>query len=130
MPTLVLSQISFEARHGATPAERRSLRRFEVDIELDAPLETAQVTDRLTDTIDYRQVAEIIVGIGTGETHHLLEALARHMLDAITARFAGVSLRLELRKLNPPDCPGQPAFAAVRMAYSPTETLNRGAPSR
>ena len=77
-----------------------------------------------------RDVAIFIVGIGTGETHHLLEALARHMLDAIAARFSGVGLRLELRKLNPPDCPGQPAFAAVRMARSPGETLNRGAPSR
>jgi dihydroneopterin aldolase len=117
MPTLVLSRISFEARHGATPAERRSLRRFEVDIEIDAPLETAQSTDRLTDTIDYRQVAEIIVGIGTGETHHLLEALARHMIDALAAHLPKVTLRLELRKLNPPDCPGQPAHAAVRMAH-------------
>ena len=117
MPTLVLSQISFEGRHGATPAERRSMRRFQVDIELDAPLERAQSTDRLIDTIDYRQVAEIIVGIGTGKTHHLLEALARDMIDALAERFVGVSLRLELRKLNPPDCPGQPAHAAVRMAH-------------
>jgi len=116
MPTLVLSQISFEARHGATAAERRSLRRFEVDIEIDAPLEKAQATDRLTDTIDYRQVAEIIVGIGTGETHRLLEALARRMIDALAAKLPTVTLRLELRKLNPPDCPGQPAYAAVRMA--------------
>jgi dihydroneopterin aldolase len=121
MPTLVLSRISFEGRHGATPAERRSLRRFEVDIEIDAPLETAQSTDRLTDTIDYRQVAEIIVEIGTGKTHHLLEALARHMIDALVAHLPGVALRLELRKLNPPDCPGQPAYAAVRMAYSAGE---------
>jgi dihydroneopterin aldolase len=116
MPTLVLSHISFEARHGATAAERRSLRRFEVDIEIDAPLEKAQSTDRLTDTIDYRQVAEIVVGIGTGETHHLLEALARQMIDALAAHLPKVTLRLELRKLNPPDCPGQPAYAAVRMA--------------
>jgi 7,8-dihydroneopterin aldolase/epimerase/oxygenase len=117
MPTLVLSRISFEARHGATPVERRSLRRFEVNVEIDAPLETAQSTDRLTDTIDYRQVADIVVGIGTGKPHHLLEALARHMIDALAAHLPKVTLRLELRKLNPPDCPGQPAWAAVRMAY-------------
>jgi dihydroneopterin aldolase len=121
MPTLVLSRISFEARHGATPAERRSLRRFEVDIEIDAPLDTAQSTDRLADTIDYREVAATIVGIGTEKTHHLLEALARRMVDALAARFAGVGLRIELRKLTPPDCPGQPAYAAVRLAHSPGE---------
>jgi dihydroneopterin aldolase len=115
MPTLVLSQISFEARHGATAVERRSLRRFEVDVEIDAPLDAAQSTDRLADTIDYRQVADVIVEIGTSKTHHLLEVLARRMLDALTSRFPGVALRIELRKLNPPDCPGQPVYAAVRL---------------
>jgi hypothetical protein len=30
-------------------------------------------------------------------------------------------MRLELRKLNPPDCPGQAAYAAVRMACSAGE---------
>jgi dihydroneopterin aldolase len=65
-------------------------------------------------------VAEIIVGIGTGKTHHLLEALAREIIDALAAHFGGVALRIELRKLNPPDCPGQPAYAAVRMAHPPT----------
>jgi 7,8-dihydroneopterin aldolase/epimerase/oxygenase len=116
MPTLVLSQLSFEGRHGATAVERQSLRRFEVNVEIDAPLEVAQATDRLVDTIDYRQVAEIIVAIGTSQTNHLLEALARHMIDALAARFPEAGLRLELRKLNPPDCPGQPVYAAVRLS--------------
>jgi dihydroneopterin aldolase len=119
VPTLALSRISFEARHGATDAERRSLRRFEVDVEIDVPVCTAESTDRLTDTIDYRQVAEIIVKVGTEKTQHLLEAVARHILDALTDHFGEIGLRLELRKLTPPDCPGQPAFAAVRMAHSP-----------
>ncbi|HEX7596724.1 MAG TPA: dihydroneopterin aldolase [Polyangia bacterium] len=115
MPTLVLSKISFEGRHGATAIERESLRRFEVDIEVDAPLEVAQSTDRLVDTIDYQQVAEIIVAIGTRQTNHLLEALARHMIDALAKRFPEATFRIEVRKLNPPECPGQPVYAAVRM---------------
>ena len=120
MPTLVLSRIGFEGRHGATAVERQSLRRFEADVEIDAPLDVAQSTDRLNDTIDYQQVAEIIVQIGTNQTNHLLEALARHMIDALAARFPGAGFRLELRKLNPPDCPGQPVYAAVRMSRSPS----------
>ena len=44
MPTLVLSRIGFEGRHGATAAERRASRRFEVDVEVEAPLEAAQVS--------------------------------------------------------------------------------------
>jgi dihydroneopterin aldolase len=115
MPTLVLSRIGFEGRHGATAAERKSTRRFEVDLEVDAPLEAAQLSDRLADTIDYTQVAEVVVAIGTGEPHRLLESLARRMLDAIAERIPGATFRLELRKLNPTSCPGHPAYSAVRM---------------
>ena len=115
MPMLVLSRIAFEGRHGATENEQRTLRTFEVDIEIDTSLDEASKSDDLDDTIDYRAVAEIIVELGTSETHHLLESLARRMLDALGAKFPAASFRIELRKLNPPACPGHPAFAAVRM---------------
>lgn len=115
-PTLVLSRITFEGRHGATENERQSLRTFEVDVEIDAPLEQARRSDDLGDTIDYRVVAEIIVELGTLETHHLLESLGGRMLDALGARFPAATFRIELRKLNPPACPGHPAFAAVRLS--------------
>ena len=116
MPTIVLSRIAFEGRHGNSAAERKTGRRFEVDVEVDAPLEAAQRSDRLTDTIDYSMVAEIIVGIGTGEPHRLLESLARRMLDALAEKIRGATaFRIELRKLNPPSCPGHPAYSAVRM---------------
>jgi len=114
-PTLVLSRITFEGRHGATESERKSLRTFEVDVEIDAPIEQARQSDDLGDTIDYRVVAEIIVELGTLETHHLLESLGGRMLDALAARFPSAGFRIELRKLNPPACPGHPAFAAVRL---------------
>jgi dihydroneopterin aldolase len=122
MSTLVLSRIAFEGRHGATEAERRSLRTFEVDVEIDAALDKACLSDKLGDTIDYREVAQIIVDLGTSETHHLLESLAGRMLDSLAARYPGTSFRLELRKLNPPACPGHPAHAAVRMSRAASES--------
>jgi dihydroneopterin aldolase len=125
MPTLVLSRIGFEGRHGATAAERRASRRFEVDIEIDAPLEAAQVSDRLADTIDYSEVADVIVAIGTGEPHRLLESLARRMLDALGERIPGATFRIELRKLNPPSCAGHPAYSAVRLTRSSPERKTR-----
>jgi dihydroneopterin aldolase len=125
MPTLVLSRIGFEGRHGATAAERRGSRRFEVDIEVDAPLEAAQVSDRLADTIDYSEVADIIVSIGTGEPMRLLESIARRMLDALAERIPGAGFRIELRKLNPPSCAGHPAYSAVRMSRGPGERKGR-----
>jgi dihydroneopterin aldolase len=115
MITLVLSRIAFEGRHGVSENERRSLRTFEVDLEIDSPLDKAQTSDNLDDTIDYREVADIVVGLGASETHHLIESLAQRLLDALATRFPMASFRMELRKLNPPACPGHPAYAAVRM---------------
>ena len=68
-------------------------------------------------------LVEVIVAVGMGEPHHLLESLAHRMADAVRAKFPAVrQLRLELRKLNPPTCPGHPAFAAVRLVRGPEST--------
>ena len=122
MLTLALQRIEFDGRHGATAVERRSTRKFEVDVELDVDAAVAEQSDLLADTVDYSRVADVIVGIGTGEPHHLLESLARRMLDAVREKFPRVRrMQIELRKLNPPTCPGHPAYAAVRMVRGAEE---------
>jgi len=116
MLTIALNSLEFEGRHGASAAERRSTRKFVVNVELELEARTAEQSDRLADTVDFRDVGEIIVDIGTGEPHRLLESLARRMADALRARFpAARRVRLELRKLNPPSCPGHPAYSSVRL---------------
>ena len=120
MLTISLSRIEFDGRHGNTAVERRATRKFEVDVEMDVEASAAERSDRLADTVDYSRVAEVIVTVGTGEPHHLLESLARRMAEGIRAAFPAVrQIRLELRKLNPPTCPGHPAFAAVRLQLGP-----------
>jgi dihydroneopterin aldolase len=116
MITIVLRDIGFEGRHGATAIERKSLRKFEVDLEVDLDGDFGQRTDRLADTADYSALAELVVGIGAGEPHRLLESLARRMLDALETRVPAGRFRLELRKLNPPSCAGHPKFSAVRVS--------------
>ena len=117
MLTIALARIEFDGRHGATAVERRASRKFEVDVELDVEVSAAEHSDKLADTVDYSRVAEIIVGIGVGEPHHLLESLARRMVDNVRGRFPAVKrVRLELRKLNPPTCPGHPAWSSVKIS--------------
>jgi dihydroneopterin aldolase len=120
MITIVLRDIGFEGRHGATAIERKSLRKFEADMEVEVDGDSGQRTDRLADTIDYSALAETIVSIGAGEPHRLLESLARRMLDALEAKVPGARFRLELRKLNPPSCAGHPAYSAVRLQTDAT----------
>jgi dihydroneopterin aldolase len=114
--TLRISGIGFEARHGATAPERQTTRRFEVDVEVDADLHAAERSDRLADTFDFRDVCEVVVGVGTGATHHLLESLAHEIVTALFDRFPAASrVAVELRKLSPPYCAGNPTAAAVRI---------------
>lgn len=117
MLTIVLRNIAFEGRHGATATERTRTRPFEVDVEIELDDNVGQTSDRLRDTLDYTHAAEAIVRLGTGEPHRLLESLSRRMLDALCALAPGARIRLELRKLAPPGCPGNPAWSAVRVEH-------------
>jgi dihydroneopterin aldolase len=116
MLTIVLRDIGFEGRHGATALERKSLRKFEVDLEVEVDGDMGQRSDRLADAVDYSALAEVVVAVGVGEPHRLLESLARRILDSLQARVPQARFRLELRKLNPPSCAGHPRFSAVRLA--------------
>ena len=127
MLTIVLHRIGFDGRHGATAVERRGTRKFEVDVELDADVARggdAAIAWRTPSTT--ARWPRSSSRVGTGEPHHLLESLARRMVDAVRARFPSVRrMRLELRKLNPPTCPGHPAYSAVRLELG-SEAATRG----
>ena len=112
--TISIRNLEFQGRHGATAAERKSHRRFQVDVDLHVDASRAIATDRLADTVNYYDVCALVDEIGTGQTFHLIEALAGALVAAITARWPGAIVEVEVRKLNPP-CPGNPACTAVRV---------------
>jgi dihydroneopterin aldolase len=112
--TVVIRNLEFQGKHGASADERKTLRRFQVDVELTWDMAAAVESDRLADTVNYDAVCTLLVEIGAGAPRHLLEHLAGQMLTAITARWPHVSVALELRKLHPP-CPGNPTYTAVRL---------------
>jgi dihydroneopterin aldolase len=63
----------------------------------------ASASDRLNDTVNYAEVARRVAQIGTETQYRLLEALARHIVEAIFAEFPlvqGVELRVQ--KIHPP----------------------------
>jgi dihydroneopterin aldolase len=114
-----LVNLRFEACHGATEAERSLPRRFEVDVELEGDFDRPERSDLLADAVDYSEVATVVMAIGKGPVLHLVEALARRMVDALGERWPERAVSVEVRKLNPPNCPGTPAYAAVRVQRAP-----------
>jgi dihydroneopterin aldolase len=110
--------LEFEGNHGYSAAERRGTRRFRVNLELGTSLNAASETDRISDTVDYWKVSEIVVSLGTQSTFKLLEALAGAMASEIHKTYPAVSITVEIEKLAPP-CPGVPAACGVRIHRKP-----------
>ena len=108
--------LEFEGNHGYTAAERRGTRRFRVNLVLELPLIAAAASDKISDTIDYWKVSEVVVTIGTKSTFKLLEALAGAIAAKIQELYPQAQVVIELEKLAPP-CPGVPAACGVRLSY-------------
>lgn len=112
MDKVFVRGLEFEGNHGYSAAERRGTRRFRVNLTLGVSLDAASASDRISDTVDYWKVSEIVVSLGTKSTFKLLEALAGAMATEIHKTYPRVSITVEIEKLAPP-CPGVPASCGV-----------------
>jgi 7,8-dihydroneopterin aldolase/epimerase/oxygenase len=106
--TILIEQLEFYAYHGASDEEQFIGHRYAVDVELGIDISQAGRTDALADTVNYGEVAQRILEIGTSRQFRLLEALAATLAEAILSEFPVESVHLRVRKLHPP----MPAIAA------------------
>jgi dihydroneopterin aldolase len=100
-----LAAIELHGYHGVNPEERRDGQTFLFDVWLDVPDGTG-ASDRIEDTIDYREVAALVRQLSDGRHYQLLEALAAALAEALVARFPVDGARVRVRKpqvrLDPP----------------------------
>ena len=106
--------LEFEGNHGYYEEERRTTRRFRANVELSANLQQASESDALIDTIDYFEICQTVVAIGTEQTFKLLERLAGSMAAALQEQYPRSAVTVEIEKLAPP-CPGVPQCCGVRI---------------
>ena len=88
---------------GSCPRRQGRAQPFEIDLDLAVDLALAAGSDRLSDTVDYGEVAARAAGVVAGRSFELLESLAGAVADAVLAsdpRIAAVTVHL--RKLRPP----------------------------
>lgn len=102
MDKIIVKGIQFHGYHGVAEAERQLGQKYEIDLELMTDLSAAGQTDDLAHTIDYAQVVQLVIEIGTQGSFQLFEALAESMADAILARFWVEEVRITVKKLSPP----------------------------
>ena len=113
---LFVEDVRFWARHGLSKEEQSVGAWFSVDAELAVDLRPAVLSDDVAATVDYGQVMQRIVEIGTKNRVNLLERLAGLVSEAILREFPASEVRVRVRKLTAPlgGLVGVPAVEIVR----------------
>jgi dihydroneopterin aldolase len=116
-----LRGLSIYTHHGVTEAEREIGQRLEIDVSFDVPDCDAVLTDRVEDTIDYGDVADIVALAATERSYRTLERLAYVIGERLAERYGCESVHVRAAKPEPP-LPLAIEQAAVEVVRSnPTE---------
>lgn len=99
---IVLSGMVFYGYHGVSPEERTMGQRFVVDLEVEADLRPAGISDDLTDAINYAEAYQAVKEIVEGTPKNLLEAVAEDVAQRVLSGFDVTTVRVRLTKPSPP----------------------------
>jgi dihydroneopterin aldolase len=88
--SIFIHKASFECHIGVTPQERATPQEVLVDVDLATDLGQAGQSDSIKDTLDYRDVWELISDCVTGSEFHLVEALATTVGKVILDRYTTI----------------------------------------
>jgi dihydroneopterin aldolase len=116
-----LTGLRVRGRHGVFEHERRDGQDFVVDVELTMDLSVPGASDRLTDTVNYGDLADRLARIVGGEPVNLIETVAERLAQACLADERVESVLVTLHK---PQAPIPLSFDDV----SVTLTRHRSAP--
>ena len=102
MGKIQLEGMEFFAYHGHYREEQIIGTKFIVDLEMEFDTAEAEHSDHLGDTVNYQEVYQVVkreMEINA----HLLEGVARRIMDSVTRLFPQVhSVKVKIAKVNPP----------------------------
>ncbi len=97
-----LHDLRFQVCHGVLEHERTVAQEFSVDVTLDVDLRSAGQSDRIQDTVNYADVADVVARVMQGPSKKLIESLAESICDEILDRWCGLTVTVRIRKMAPP----------------------------
>ena len=102
--------------HGVFPTEKRDGQLFAVDIALEVDLTAAGASDELTDTVNYAEVAALVVARIEGESFDLIERLASVIAaDVLASEPARLLIDAVTVTVHKPEAPVGVEFGDVRV---------------
>ena len=90
-----LAGLEIHGRHGVEGSEREQEQPFVYDLELELE---EPANDRIEDTVDYREVVELVRAVSESRQFQLLESIAAAVADALLERFPLERARVRVRK--------------------------------
>lgn len=111
-----LKGMVFYGHHGVTPEEQALGQRLEVDLEVEADLETAALEDDPEQTIDYGDLYRITREVVEGDPVRLLETIAQRVADRIQDEYDVGAVWVKVMK------PGAPIDGSV-LGHAAVEIL-------
>jgi len=120
MVNVFVNNLEFYAYHGVPDAEQAIGHRYMVDLE--ALIESkATHTDRVEDTLDYGQLARVIVETATQHQFRTVERLAQVISENLLSEFPGLlEGTLSISKPMPP-MPFIASEAGIRLHFERSE---------
>ena len=90
-----LAGLEIPGRHGVEDWEREQEQPFVYDLELELE---EPANDRIEDTVDYREVVELVRAVSENRQFQLLESIAAAVAEALLERFPLEWARVRVRK--------------------------------
>ena len=90
-----LAGLEIPGRHGVEDWEREQKQPFVYDLELELE---EPANDRIEDTVDYREVVELVRAVSESRQFQLLESIAAAVAEALLERFPLERARVRVRK--------------------------------
>jgi 7,8-dihydroneopterin aldolase/epimerase/oxygenase len=94
--------LSIYTHHGVTEAEQEVGQRLVIDVTLEVPSPDAVLTDRVEDTVDYAEVADMVALAATERSYRTLERLCQVIGTRLIERYGSDSVRVRAAKPEPP----------------------------
>jgi dihydroneopterin aldolase len=94
---------------GVEEAERAQPQRLLLTVDISYDFTSAAISDRVTKTINYYEVAQFLLKFGEGRSWKLIEKLAVNVTDEILTHFSPQAVTIQVKKFSVP----QAAYVSV-----------------
>ena len=123
-----LTGLTVRGNHGVFDFEKQNGQDFVIDIVVWLDLSAAALSDNVTDTLHYGELAEFAVGVVAGPSRDLIETVGAEIADGVMARWPVLAVEVTVHKPSAP-IPLTFADVAVTIRRSGKNPVTGGRPA-